>query len=49
MPTQINFTYDSTSSIDAAIKEMQAYQEQLTYKCRFLPSVWQRLVWRLPE
>ena len=36
MPTQINFTYDSLSSIDAAIKEMQAYQEQLTNKCRIL-------------
>lgn len=36
MPTQINFTYDSLSSIDAAIKQMQAYQEQLTYKCRIL-------------
>lgn len=36
MSTQINFTYDSLSSIDAAIKEMQAYQEQLTHKCRIL-------------
>ena len=36
MSKQINFTYDSLSSIDAAIKEMQAYQEQLTNKCRIL-------------
>ena len=36
MSKQINFTYDSLSSIDAAIKEMQAYQEQLTHKCRIL-------------
>lgn len=36
MPTQINFIYDNPSSIDAAIKEMQAYQEQLTYKCHIL-------------
>ena len=36
MSKQINFTYDSLSSIDAAIKQMQAYQEQLTHKCRIL-------------
>ena len=36
MSKQINFTYDSPSSIDAAIKQMQAYQEQLTNKCRIL-------------
>ena len=28
MPTQINFTYDSLSSIDAAIKEMQANKKK---------------------
>ena len=36
MPKQINFTYDSPSSIDNAIKEMRSYQSDITYKCKLL-------------
>lgn len=36
MPKQINFTYDSPTSIDNAIKEMRSYQANITYKCKLL-------------
>ena len=36
MPKQINFTYDSPTSIDNAIKEMRSYQSSITYKCKLL-------------
>lgn len=36
MPKQINFTYDSPSSIDNAIREMKSYQADITYKCKLL-------------
>lgn len=36
MPKQINFTYDSPSSIDNAIKEIRDYQNSLERKCEIL-------------
>ena len=36
MPKQINFTYDSPSSIDAAIRDLQVYTSIITYKCKIL-------------
>lgn len=36
MPKQICMTYDSVSSIDNAIRELQAYQSAITHKCKLL-------------
>lgn len=36
MLKQINFTYDSPTSIDNAIKEMRSHQADITYKCKLI-------------
>ena len=36
MPKQINFIYDSLSSIDDAIRELRAYQSDIAHKCKLL-------------